>query len=197
MMGKMVVITDENRELVKKMASEGKEDFTIAKTLGITKRMLHYRCHRELDWGRGVAIQNGVRLPIKHGGEVSRREDVSDETKFQIQALAELGLPVEHIAVVVGMSVQTMNAYCMEELEAGRANGHKKVASALFDMAVDKEHPTMTAFYLKAKAGWKETTSVEFPDANGVPQKVTGDQYNLNISAEKMQLLVAALNEKV
>jgi len=195
-MPKMVVITEEQKELVKKMASENAEDFSIAQALGVTKRMLHYRCQKELAWGRGVAIQNGL-VPPSKARHVTTREEVSEETKFQIRAMAELGLNVEHIAFIVGMAPMTLQAYCMEEIEAGRANGHKKVASALFDMATDKEHPTMTAFYLKAKAGWKETTSVEFPDANGIPQKVTGDQYNLNISAEKMQLLVAALNEKV
>lgn len=195
-MGKMVVITDEQRELVKTMASENAEDFSIAKALGVTKRMLHYRCQKELAWGRGVAIQNGL-VPPSKARRVERREDVSEETKFQIRFLAELGLPVEHIATAVGMAVMTLNAYCKDIIEEGRANGHKKVASALFDMATDKEHPTMTAFYLKAKAGWKETTSVEFPDADGVPQKVTGNQYNLNISTEKMQVLIAALNEKV
>jgi len=195
-MPKMITITDEQRELVKKMASENAEDFSIARELGITKRMLHYRCQKELAWGRGVAIQNGL-IPPSKARHVTMREEVSEETKFQIRAMAELGLNVEHIAFIVGMAPMTLQAYCMEEIEAGRANGHKKVASALFDMATDKEHPTMTAFYLKAKAGWKETTSVEFPDENGVPQKVAGDQYNLNISAEKMQLLIAALNEKV
>ncbi len=195
-MGKTVIITDEQRELVKTMASENAEDFSIARALGVTKRMLHYRCQKELAWGRGVAIQNGL-VPPSKARHISTREEVSEETKFQIQVLAELGLPIEHIATVVGMAVMTLNAYCKEIIDEGRANGHKKVASALFDMAIDKEHPAMTTFYLKAKAGWKETTSVEFPDANGVPQKVVGDQFNLNISTEKMQILIAALNEKV
>ncbi len=195
-MSKRLVFSQEQKALITQMVSEGKELFSVAKALGVTKRMLLYRCTKEITAGHDIAIKNGVTLP-KWTGLASRREDVPEETKFQVQAMAELGLPLEHIAIIVGMSKMSLEAYCSDEIAAGRANGHQKVASKLFDMAVDGEHPAMTTFYLKAKAGWKETTSVEFPDANGVPQKVAGDQFNLNLSTEKLQILIAALNEQV
>lgn len=195
-MAKRLIISPEQRATVVQMVSEGKELFSVAQAIGVTKRMLAYRCGKEIIEGQDLAMKNGVTLP-KWTGTVGRREDVPEETKFQVTAMAELGLPVEHIAIIVGMSKMSLEAYCSDEIAAGRANGHKKVASKLYDMAIDGEHPAMTTFYLKAKAGWKETTSVEFPDVNGVPQKVAGDQYNLTLSTEKLQILIAALNEQV
>lgn len=193
-MGAMVEITQEQRELVKTMAAEGKEDFTIARALNVTKRMLMYRCQKELAWGRGVAIQNGIVLPSKHR-RVDKRADISDETIFQIETLAGYGLPMEQIAYVVGMSKQALQAYCLEDIERGRANSHTKVAKALYEMAVDKNHPLQTQFYLKSKCGWKETTSIEFPDEDGKPQQVGGN--TMNISVENMQAIIEILNEKV
>jgi len=71
------------------------------------------------------------------------------------------------------------------------------VAKTLYDMAVDKQHPIQTQFYLKSKCGWKETTSIEFPDEEGKPQTIGGNGVTMNISAENIQAIIEVLNEKV
>ena len=195
-----VIFDDEQRERVRRLASEGASDFTISQEIGCTKRMLQYRCRDELDIGRYEAVKNGI-LPMKAGGNGSskgnRRIEITDEMHFQIQTMAGYGLTVDAIAAVMGMARMTLYAYCMEDLDKGRADGHKAVAKTLYEMATDSEHPSMTTFYLKTQCGWRETTAIEFPDENGRPQRIIGDTVNLNLNAEKMQTIIALLNEKV
>src|SRR5574344_84803 len=195
-LGNSIKFDTETRQLVRDMASQGKEIFSIAKEIGCTKRMLMYRCRKEIDEGREIAVMNGVPLP-KWTNVVTSREEVLEETRYQIEMMAAFGMPVDQIAVVVGMAKMTLMAYCQEDIDRGRALGHQAVAGKLYDMAIDGEHLSATQFYLKAKCGWKETTSVEFPDENGNPQKITNDHYNVNLSTDKIQAIVTILNEKV
>ena len=193
---KSVQFTPEIRQQVIDMAAEGAEIFTMARELGVTKRMLMYRCRREIDEGREIAVMNGVKLP-KHANLSTCREEVPEETRYQIEAMAAFGLPVDQMCVITGMARQTLIAYCQEDIDRGRALGHQAVAGKLYDMAVSGENLSATQFYLKHKCGWKETTSIEFPDENGKPQRITSDQYNVSVSAEKLQAIITVLNEKV
>jgi hypothetical protein len=112
-----------------------------------------------------------------------------------IQDLAGYGLKNEQIAQLMGMGKMTLIAHFQEDLDVGRVRAHEQVTKTLFAMATDGEHPNETKFYLKAQCGWKEATQIEFPDEDGKPQSITGN--SVNISAEKMQAIVIALNEKV
>ena len=196
-MGTSVKITPDMRQTVIDMASQGKELFSIAKELGITKRMLVYRCRKEIDEGRELAVMNGVPLP-KSAHLASTREEVPEETRYQIEMMAAFGLPIDQICTVVGMARMTMLAYCQEDIDRGRARGHEAVAGQLYDMATDGEHPLQTQFYLKHKCGWKETpTGIEFPDADGNPQKISNDQNGMSITKEALLSIIEMLNEKV
>jgi hypothetical protein len=186
----------ERRQLVVQLASEGKTNFFIAKELGVTKRMLMYRCTNELEAGRDIARSNGIALPPKPGFEAGCR-DLTDEETFQLRTMAGYGLKIDQIATILGMGNQTLVANYQEEIERGRAEAHLKVTETLYTMATDGDHPNETKFYLKTQAGWKEATQIEFPDETGKPQRLIGSAVNLNLSADKMQNLIAILNDKV
>lgn len=189
-----VKFTPEIRQRVIDMIGEGQEIFTVARELGVTKRMLFYRCRKEITLGREIAAENGI-LP-KSTHLVQSREDVPEETKFQIETLAAYGLPIHQIATVVGMAEQTLHAYCMEDIDRGRASGHDVVAGKLFDMASDGEHPVQTQFYLTHRCKWREDPKqIEFPDGQGNPQNIANT--NIVVDPEKLQAIIAALNEKV
>jgi hypothetical protein len=201
---RVVRFTDEQRLTVIDMASKGKSDFEISRFLtesgdiNITKRMLQYRCGTELKIGHKKAIEDGVNLP--QVGKMTSNEGITEfspEMRFQIGEMAGLGLRNDQIALILGVGKQTMVAYCQDDIDKGRARAHETVTKTLFAMATDGEHPNETKFYLKAQCGWKEATQVEFPDENGRPQSITSPGVSINLSADKMQALIAILNEQV
>ena len=195
--------SDEERLIVIDMASKGKDNFEIVTALSelkgikITKRMLEYRCNAELKIGHKKAIEDGCNLPGVGCGRNEGITQFSAEDRFQIQTLAGLGLTTQNIADVLGFARMTMIAYCQDDIDIGRANAIHKVAKTLYKMATDGEHPNETKFYLKAQAGWKEATQVEFPGADGKPQSITSPSVSINLTADKMQTLIAVLNEQV
>ena len=191
-----IKFSPEVRQLIINLASEGRTTYYIAKEIGVTKRMLQYRCTNELVAGRDLAKSMGIPVPSEVGHPVSRK-DLTDEELFQLRTMAGYGLKIDQIATILGMSPMTLIANYQEEIEAGRAEAHHLVTKTLFSMATDGDHPNETKFYLKTQAGWKEATQIEFPDESGKPQRLTGNSVNLNLSADKMQNLIAVLNDKV
>lgn len=194
-----VKITEEMQKIIVQRASEGKLPFEIAKEIGISKPILSARGRKYLN--EGYKLREELLLPIS-GALISATKAVaidivSAEQRDQIQKLAGLGLTVTDIAHIVGMSRISLSNHCQEDMEKGRATARQKVTETLYGMATDGEHPAETRFYLKAQAGWKEATQIEFPDEEGKPQNITGSQVNINLGAEKMQTLIALLNEKV
>jgi len=192
-----VQFSDEDRLMVIDWASKGKSNFEISKELKVTKRMLQYRCRTELQIGHKKAIEDGVGLPGVGRGKGPPSFVFTAEDRFQIQELSGLGLSNREIADVLGFAKMTMIAYCQDDLDIGRAKAIQSVARTLYEMATDGDHPNETKFYLKAKAGWREATQVEFPDEQGKPQSITSPGVNLNLTADKIQALVTILNEQV
>lgn len=84
----------------------------------------------------------------------------------QVELFASRGLTREQIAAALGISYSTLNRRSkdLEDLEAaikrGEAKGIAKVADALFNKAI-KGNTAAQIFFLKARAGWKETNRNE------------------------------------
>lgn len=194
--GHKVAFDPEIRKWIIEKASSGATDFGIARELGVTKRMIQYRCSEELRVGHDIAIQNGLMIPYK-GGYRNPNRDLSDEEIFQIKTLAGYGLPADQIATVLGMARNTLIANYQREIDEGRAEAHGTVAKVLFEMATDKEHPNETKFFLKAQARWKEATQIEFPDENGNPQLFSDASVSIHLDSDKIDNLIVMLNEKI
>jgi hypothetical protein len=185
----------EDRDLVFKMASEGATLQDIAKVIGRSTRMICIKYGANLKAGREKAIELGI-MPGINGFVGTVRVEITDVQRAQIRELTGFGLRDDQVATIVKIPLSTMTAHCREDLDIGRATAHEKVTKTLFEMAVDKEHVNATMFYLKTQCGWRETSNIEFPDRNGNPQSLTSN-VNINISADKMQTLVALLNDTV
>jgi hypothetical protein len=196
MAAKSISFSSEVRIKVYKDAANGVPPIVISKELGCTKRMLYYRCGDELRAGYAEAKEKGLPLPRNAGGNQSGFK-ITEEDRELVRDLAGYGLRNDQVANVMGMGKMTLIAHYQEDLEVGRARAINTVAKTLYAMATDGEHPNETKFYLKTQAGWKEATQIEFPDENGRPQPLTGPQTVINLSADKMQALIAILNESV
>jgi hypothetical protein len=86
-----------------------------------------------------------------------------------VKTLSGLGVPQEQIARRIGIrSAKTMRKHFREELDGGALEANTSVVQSLYKMATSGEHPTATLFWLKCRAGWKESRTME-PTADLAP----------------------------
>ena len=187
-----VIFIPEVRQKVYELACEGKSKDDIAVLIGVTKTLLWHRCKQEIKKGTLIAQANGIDLKLNRTAD----SPPTDAERYQVQSMAALGLKNDQIAIIANRSLNDIQTAFQEDLYIGRAKGVAQVAGVLFEMATDKEHPNETKFYLKTQAGWREATQIEFPDKDGNPQDISTKPV-IEMSAEKMQVIVALLNEKV
>jgi hypothetical protein len=81
----------------------------------------------------------------------------------QVEAMAGYGLPAEDIAQVLRMDVEDLRRRYADELEDGRIKANSKVAENLFRKATGEGREAVVAaiFWLKTRAGWRETQQIE------------------------------------
>lgn len=82
----------------------------------------------------------------------------TDRDRKQVRMLAAMGLMVEEIARVIGVTDKTLQKHFEDELAVGPSEATANVAQALYKQAVDPLKPNVTAaiFWLKARAGWRD-----------------------------------------
>jgi hypothetical protein len=85
------------------------------------------------------------------------------KARAQVEAMAAYGAPQEDIARVVGVDAKTLRKHFREELDTGHVKANARVAESLFRKACADGPNAVTAaiFWLKTRAGWKETSVVE------------------------------------
>ena len=191
---KSIRFDQEQRAMVKQLASEGKIAREIAPIFSVTKRMLEYRCREELQAGYAIAKANGVALPGYGTGNGVEGFEFTRDQRLQIQEMAGFGLKNDQIAVIMGCGKMTLIASCQEDLDIGRAKAHHTVTKTLYQMATDGEHPNETKFYLKAQAGWREGMEISYPDEHGNPQRLMPQ---VVVNHIEIKAIVDMLNEMV
>jgi hypothetical protein len=93
-------------------------------------------------------------------------------TADQIEELARAGLSVAQIAGSLRVSETTLRNRLRDKkafqlaLEKGRADSVEKVSNKLFESAMSG-NVTAQIFFLKCRAGWKETDKHELTGADG------------------------------
>lgn len=87
----------------------------------------------------------------------------TEETIKIVLLLSSVGVTYEDIASKIDISADTLVKHYKKELLDGRIDSNSQVALGLFDQA--KAGNTSAAiFWLKTRAGWKETKEVELID---------------------------------
>jgi predicted DNA-binding protein (UPF0251 family) len=93
----------------------------------------------------------------------------------QIQTMAGVGLSVDQMAAIMGISKKTFERRmadtpeAKDALEKGRAKAAFKVTGQAFKMAMSGKHPAMTMFWLKCRERWKEVQGIEHTGKDGEP----------------------------
>ena len=76
----------------------------------------------------------------------------------QVEAMAAYGIPADDISRVVAIDPKTLRKHYRDELDLGTAKANAQVAGFLFNSARNG-NVTAQKFWLKTRAGWKETPS--------------------------------------
>ena len=81
------------------------------------------------------------------------------------------GVPEVEISRVIGISDMTLRKYYRNELDTGVTKANAKVAQSLFQKATGDGSQSVTAaiFWMKTRAGWKETVINEHGGIGGGP----------------------------
>ena len=81
------------------------------------------------------------------------------------------GVPKGSIALVLGIDCAILDDTYGDELRTGAAKANTRVAESLFRTAIGDGPQSVAAaiFWLKTRAGWKETTVHEHGGAEGMP----------------------------
>lgn len=123
---------------------------------------------------------------------------LTDEDYTKIQSMAGIGLNMEQMAALLGVCRKTLfkmaslDGKLKETIMRGRANAIMNVSNTAYKTAISGKYPEMTRFYLKCRAGWKESmdlnvngkTEVTFITQigqDGVLRKVDSEKDELNL----------------
>ena len=90
-------------------------------------------------------------------------------TRRQVEAMAGYGVPEIDIAGVIGVDPKTLRKHYRGELKHGHVKANAKVAENLFRKATGEGREAVIAaiFWLKTRAGWKETSVQELSASGG------------------------------
>ena len=85
-----------------------------------------------------------------------------------VQLHATIGTPQDVIADILGIDPKTMRLHYREELDHAMAQANATIGGALFNKAKAGDTTAMI-FWMKTRAGWKETHGVEHTGEGGGP----------------------------
>ena len=106
------------------------------------------------------------------------RYEPTEKDRAAVQMMAAYGIPQPDIAAVVGCDEKTLRKHFRQELDTAAAKANARVAERLYKTALSdgREGVTAAIFWLKTRAGWRETNRVE----------VTGLTVTLERDAKKL-----------
>jgi transposase len=92
----------------------------------------------------------------------------TEQTRLQAKTLAAVGIRHEDIAAKLGITADTLTKYYRKELDDGRVDANAQIGKSLFEQARAGNTAAMI-FWLKTRAGWKETQVQEHTGPEGQP----------------------------
>lgn len=96
----------------------------------------------------------------------------TEEQRRTVKSMSAFGIKQEDIATVLGLrSSNTLRKHFRKEIDRGAIEANMHVAQSLYQMATSKEFPAATIFWMKTRAGWRETQVVE-PRPAAIPDFV-------------------------
>ena len=119
---------------------------------------------------------------------------VTPETIKKIYEFAKNGLTKTQIASNLGWGISTLyekgkkNPDILDACEKGAAHGINTIANALF-MKAEQGDNTCMIFYLKCRAGWKETAVFENHDATYEDLIIDSDRDPVEVARQYKKMM--------
>lgn len=85
----------------------------------------------------------------------------SSDTRAQVAALVGFGITETEISTFLNIAPPTLRLHYRTELDSGTISANMRVAKSLFDNAVKNNNVAAQIFWMKTRAGWRETVRVE------------------------------------
>ena len=79
------------------------------------------------------------------------------EQRKMVQAMCAYGIPQNDICAVLGTTDKTFRKHFLTEIRIAATQANAKVAETAYQMAISGQTPSATFFWLKCRAGWRET----------------------------------------
>jgi hypothetical protein len=94
-------------------------------------------------------------------------------TRDAVALHAAIGTPQETIGRILGIDGKTLRKHYRDELDLGSSRAIGDIAGQLYKKAMSGDTASMI-FWLKTRAGWRETTHHELtsPDGSMTPQRI-------------------------
>ena len=96
------------------------------------------------------------------------RHQKNQTTQNEVYKLSIVGTRYEDIALVLGISNDTLKKYYKDELQKGRIEANAAVAGTLYEKAKQGDTPSMI-FWLKTRGQWSEKNTTELTGEGGAP----------------------------
>lgn len=98
----------------------------------------------------------------------------TDESRKLVRTLSSVGITYEDIASKLNISADTLSKHYKQDLLDGRVDANALIGQSLYQSARDG-NTSAQIFWLKTRAGWKETNALELSGVDGgAIQVITG-----------------------
>lgn len=124
-------------------------------------------------------IHNQVVSSEKVNKEGSPGFDPSPTQSKTVSVMTGLGMSPKEISDILLIEEKILKLFYIRELAGASPYVNLAVAKKALEMALSGQHPDMTKFWLKARAGWKETNNVELTGKEGGAIEVSGAKATL------------------
>ena len=125
------------------------------------------------------------------------RFNPTSEQRKMVEAMTGYGIPEAETAKTLSIDAKTLRKHFRKELDLAATKANATVAQSAFKMASSGQHPAMTMFWLKCRAGWRETQIVQHTGANGGPIQTESKPDYSRLSEEELRVLRATLAKVV
>jgi hypothetical protein len=115
------------------------------------------------------------------------RFEATAEQRRTVEAMAAYGISEEEVARTIGdhgIDPKTLRKHFRHQLDIGATKANSAVAQTAYQMATSGKCPAATIFWLKCRAGWKETNVLQHSGPNGGPIQVSNDELDKRITDE-------------
>tara|TARA_R110000737_G_C14364675_1_gene447580 strand:+ start:219 stop:659 length:441 start_codon:yes stop_codon:yes gene_type:complete len=109
----------------------------------------------------GIRNQHGVGRPA---------HKPSETTKTMVTSAIGMGLDQTSIGALLDITPKTLRKFYRHELDTGAAKANFSVAKSLYGRASGGKDTIASIFWLKARAGWQDTTKTVH---EGLPEQIT------------------------